>query len=218
MSETLMHTCEKPRRSRVAAAIHGLPRRSRQDPRAAKPWPDPASEETPMRDGPRTPVLVGVGVVQQRAEDPREAREPLLLMGDALERAADDAGSRALLARADSIRIPRGFWDYSDPGRALAERFGASAVSARAWRRSACSRPRCSAPPRATSPRAARTSCSSPAPRPAIARSARSSSASRRRSRASRPARPTRCCGRTPRSSARSRCRWACTRRCRSTP
>ena len=48
-------------------------------------------------------------------------------MGDALERAADDAGSRALLARADSIRVPRGFWDYSDPGRALAERFGASA-------------------------------------------------------------------------------------------
>jgi acetyl-CoA C-acetyltransferase len=73
---------------------------------------------------PRTPVLVGVGVVQQRAEDPREAREPLLLMGDALERAAADAGSRALLARASSIRIPRGFWDYGDPGRALAERFG----------------------------------------------------------------------------------------------
>jgi hypothetical protein len=49
----------------------------------------------------RTPVLVGVGVVQQRADDPRQAREPLLLMGDALERAADDAGSRALLAKAD---------------------------------------------------------------------------------------------------------------------
>jgi acetyl-CoA C-acetyltransferase len=45
-------------------------------------------------------------------------------MGDTLERAAEDAGARALLARADSIRIPRGFWDYSDPARALAERFG----------------------------------------------------------------------------------------------
>jgi acetyl-CoA C-acetyltransferase len=100
---------------------------SRQDPGAAQPWPAPASEEIPMPHGPRTPVLVGVGAVQQRAEDPREAREPLLLMGDALERAADDAGSRALLARADSIRIPRGFWDYGDPGRALAERFGAAA-------------------------------------------------------------------------------------------
>ena len=81
-----------------------------------------------MQSGPRTPVLVGVGVVQQRAEDPREALEPLRLMGNALERAAEDAGSRRLLARADSIRIPRGFWDYSDPGRALAERFGAGAV------------------------------------------------------------------------------------------
>jgi acetyl-CoA C-acetyltransferase len=79
-----------------------------------------------MPDAARIPVLVGVGVVQQRADDPREAREPLLLMGDALDRAADDAGSRALLARADSIRVPRGFWDYSDPGRALAERFGGS--------------------------------------------------------------------------------------------
>jgi acetyl-CoA C-acetyltransferase len=47
-------------------------------------------------------------------------------MGDALERAAEDAGHRALLARADAIRVPRGFWDYADPGRALAERFGAA--------------------------------------------------------------------------------------------
>jgi acetyl-CoA C-acetyltransferase len=47
-------------------------------------------------------------------------------MGDALERAAQDAGSLALLARADAVRVPRGFWDYADPGRALAERFGAA--------------------------------------------------------------------------------------------
>ena len=32
----------------------------------------------------------------------------------------------ALLARADAVRVPRGFWDYADPGRALAERFGAA--------------------------------------------------------------------------------------------
>jgi acetyl-CoA C-acetyltransferase len=75
---------------------------------------------------PRTPVLVGVGVVQQREEDPARAAEPLELMGRALERAAEDAGSRALLERADSIRTPRGFWDYPDPGRWLAERFGAA--------------------------------------------------------------------------------------------
>ena len=75
---------------------------------------------------PRTPVLVGVGAVQQRETDPALAAEPLELMARALERAAEDAGDRALLARAGQILTPRGFWDYADPGRALAERFGCS--------------------------------------------------------------------------------------------
>jgi acetyl-CoA C-acetyltransferase len=77
---------------------------------------------------PRTPLLVGVGAVTQRESDPARAREALALMGVALERAAEDAGSRALLARADSVRAPRGFWSYPDPCRLLAERFGASGV------------------------------------------------------------------------------------------
>ena len=62
----------------------------------------------------------------QREADPARAGEALVLMALALERAAEDAGSRALLARADSIRAPRGFWSYPDPCRLLAERFGAS--------------------------------------------------------------------------------------------
>ena len=74
---------------------------------------------------PRTPVLVGVGAVQQRCDDWRDALEPIELMVAALERAAADAGSRSLLARANSIRVPRGFWDYSDPARLIAERVGA---------------------------------------------------------------------------------------------
>jgi acetyl-CoA C-acetyltransferase len=49
-------------------------------------------------------------------------------MARALERAADDAGGRDLLARADAILVPRGFWDYRDPGRLVAERVGASRV------------------------------------------------------------------------------------------
>ena len=73
----------------------------------------------------RTPVLVGVGAVSQREDDPACAREPLALMIAALERAAEDAGSRALLERADSVRAPRGFWDYPDPCRLVAEYFGA---------------------------------------------------------------------------------------------
>ena len=66
---------------------------------------------------PRTPVLVGAGGVQQREDDFDKALEPVELMIAALERAAEDAGTRALLARADSIRAPRGQWGYSDPCR-----------------------------------------------------------------------------------------------------
>jgi acetyl-CoA C-acetyltransferase len=77
---------------------------------------------------PRTPVLVGAAAVTQREEDPARAREPLELMIAALERAAEDAGSRALLTRADSIRAPSGFWKYADPCRLIADRLGASAA------------------------------------------------------------------------------------------
>jgi acetyl-CoA C-acetyltransferase len=77
---------------------------------------------------PRTPVLVGAAAVTQHCEDPMQASEPLDLMAEALSRAAEDAGSKALLSRVDSIWAPRGFWAYSDPGRLLAERFGAQSV------------------------------------------------------------------------------------------
>jgi acetyl-CoA C-acetyltransferase len=81
-----------------------------------------------VTDAARTPVLVGVAAVTQREDDPSRAREPVELMIAALEGAAADAGARALLARADSIRAPRGFWDYPDPCRIIAQRFGASAA------------------------------------------------------------------------------------------
>ncbi len=72
------------------------------------------------------PVLAGVGQVLQRCEDPREASEPLELMGSALERAGEDCAAPKLLARAESIHVLRGAWSYGDPGRRIAERFGAS--------------------------------------------------------------------------------------------
>jgi acetyl-CoA C-acetyltransferase len=75
---------------------------------------------------PRTPVLVGARAVQQRCEHPDEGLEPVALMIRALEGAAEDAGSRALLRLADGVRVPHGFWEYSDPGRLIAERLGAS--------------------------------------------------------------------------------------------
>jgi len=71
---------------------------------------------------PRTPVLVGVAAVSQRHEDPQRAPEAIKLMTRALEHAADDAGNYDLLTMADSVRVPRGLWDYSDPGRLVADR------------------------------------------------------------------------------------------------
>ena len=73
-------------------------------------------------------VLVGAAQLSQRAEDPGAAREPLLLMEDALRAAAEDAGAPGLLAQADSIRVPQGLWEYPNPARWLAERFGPGRV------------------------------------------------------------------------------------------
>jgi acetyl-CoA C-acetyltransferase len=72
------------------------------------------------------PVLVGVGQVLQRLEDPREAAEPLEMMVSALEQAGRDSGAPKLLQRADSIYVLRGAWRYGDPGREIARRLGAS--------------------------------------------------------------------------------------------
>jgi len=65
------------------------------------------------------PVLVGVGQVLQRLDDPREAAEPLAMMVAALEQAGEDAGAPKLLQRANSIYVLRGAWRYGDPGREI---------------------------------------------------------------------------------------------------
>lgn len=72
------------------------------------------------------PVIAGAGQVLQRVSDPAEAREPLQLMLDALEAAGRDAATPELLARADSIRVAKGLWGYSNPGGLLRERLGAA--------------------------------------------------------------------------------------------
>lgn len=79
-----------------------------------------------MHPAETVPVLAGVGQVLQRAEDPREAEEPLALMARALARAGEDAGAPKLLREAESIYVLRGAWRYGDAGRALAARLGAS--------------------------------------------------------------------------------------------
>ena len=74
---------------------------------------------------PRTPVIVGVAQTLRRP-DPTEATEPVDMMAQALERAADDSGTgRALLARADSIAVPKVVsWRYRDPGALIASQLG----------------------------------------------------------------------------------------------
>ncbi|MDJ0851294.1 MAG: acetyl-CoA acetyltransferase [Myxococcota bacterium] len=77
---------------------------------------------------PRTPVLVGAAELKQREDDPEKALDHIGLMTAALERAGEDARSPHLLARADSIRVPRGFWGDADPCRILADRLGAASA------------------------------------------------------------------------------------------
>ena len=72
-----------------------------------------------------TPVLVGIAAVQQTIEDYQCAREPLVLMEQALRAAAVDAGSMRLLSLADEILVPKSLWSYTDPGRLLAAALGA---------------------------------------------------------------------------------------------
>jgi acetyl-CoA C-acetyltransferase len=75
-----------------------------------------------------TPVLVGVGVVEQRMADPLQAREASALMAEAAQRAAQDAGSDRLLTDCDLIMTPQGMWGYSDPGRLVANAIGAGSA------------------------------------------------------------------------------------------
>lgn len=74
----------------------------------------------------RTPVIIGAAQLLQREDDIDRAREPFELMAAVARDAATDAGCDTVLAQLDSIRVVRGRWSYGDPGRALAEDFGAA--------------------------------------------------------------------------------------------
>ena len=81
-----------------------------------------------MSIDPRAPVIVGVGAITQHASDAADALDAFELLAQATERAGTDSGSGELLARIDLVLAPRGIWSYRDPGRVVAERFGASDV------------------------------------------------------------------------------------------
>src|SRR6478752_4397522 len=73
--------------------------------------------------GSRTPILIGVGTCYPSVADDAEAVD---LMVRATEAAFKDAGSTEILRAVQRIAVPRGTWSYTDPGRIVAERIGAT--------------------------------------------------------------------------------------------
>jgi acetyl-CoA C-acetyltransferase len=76
-----------------------------------------------------TPVLVGIGIIGQKLEDWRQAREPVDLMIDAATAAVGDAGAPQLAGEIERIFVPRGLWHYPDPARLVAEALGADSAT-----------------------------------------------------------------------------------------
>lgn len=72
----------------------------------------------------RTPVIVGIGFVQERYDDPALCAEPYRLMVEAVRRAAADAGAPDLVHRLESIAVPQGGWAYRNPGRLIRDALG----------------------------------------------------------------------------------------------
>jgi acetyl-CoA C-acetyltransferase len=75
---------------------------------------------------PNTPVLVGIGVISQRQEDPTAAKEAIALMVDATRAAAADAGAPDILKLWDYVYVPQGRWQYKNPAGLVARAVGAS--------------------------------------------------------------------------------------------
>ena len=75
-----------------------------------------------------TPVIIGVGQVQQRVDDPSEAADATVLMANAIRSAARDATSTGDPIRsADVLAIVHTLsWRYGDPARVVADRLGIS--------------------------------------------------------------------------------------------
>lgn len=73
---------------------------------------------------PNTPVIIGIGQLQQRVTDPELSKEPIDLMVDAVTLAAQDTGCPGLLAEVESVRVIRGMWRYRQPAGYVAEKIG----------------------------------------------------------------------------------------------
>ncbi len=78
---------------------------------------------------PNTPVLVGIGVINQRESDPAQAGEAVELMIRAAQAAGADSGVSSLLAQVQRISVPKGVWNYSNPARTIANAIGAPSAT-----------------------------------------------------------------------------------------
>ncbi len=72
-------------------------------------------------DASTTPVLVGVGIITQREDDPLAASEPIELMIEAAQAAGDDSGVPDLLHLVERVLVPVGRWKYGNPAGMIAE-------------------------------------------------------------------------------------------------
>ncbi|MEC8299364.1 MAG: hypothetical protein VXZ77_03120, partial [Pseudomonadota bacterium] len=64
---------------------------------------------------PNTPVIIGVAQVLKRDYNKINFKEPVDLMVEASQKAAEDAGVPALVESLDSVRVVRGWWRYEHP-------------------------------------------------------------------------------------------------------
>ncbi|MBB3048307.1 acetyl-CoA C-acetyltransferase [Litorivivens lipolytica] len=74
---------------------------------------------------PNTPVLVGIGVINQREADPAKADEAVELMVRAARAAGEDCGVPGLLKDVQRISVPKGVWTYANPAQRVGEAIGA---------------------------------------------------------------------------------------------
>src|SRR3990172_2083658 len=73
------------------------------------------------------PIIVGVGQHTVRGESPEGVMEPLDMMALVARNAEEDAETKGLLARADSVRVVSILsWRYADSAGLLTERIGSS--------------------------------------------------------------------------------------------
>ena len=71
----------------------------------------------------KTPVVVGLGIIQQHGTYD-ELDEALILMEEATLSAIEDCGNPKITDYIDIIDVPKGFWAYRDPGKWIGEKHG----------------------------------------------------------------------------------------------